>query len=80
MARTISLSLPEDLYEWLELQSKRRNKTIQQVIRESIEEIRALRHYKIVKILDMLEVLEEDLEEIIGYLEELVTQFKYDKR
>jgi len=66
MARTISLSLPEDLSEWLEEEAKRRNMKIQDVIREALQKYRTIVESKIDKLLEAY----EDITKAIQKLEE----------
>jgi len=80
MAKTISISLPEDLYIWLKNEAEKRDKTIQKIIREHLEEIRALKSYKIDNIFRYLEILLDRLEEIAEYLEGVDIQKEIEKK
>jgi len=52
MTKTISLSLPEDLAEWLEEEAKEKNMKVQDVIREKLRKCKTLEESKIDKLLD----------------------------
>jgi Arc/MetJ-type ribon-helix-helix transcriptional regulator len=70
MATTISLSLPEDLYKWLQEEAEKEGKRIQEVIRDALEEIRAIRRYKLDKVMNIIENLKEAVDNIQELLEE----------
>jgi len=70
MATTISLSLPDDLYKWLEEEAKREGKRIQEVIRSALEEIRAIRKYKLDRVMNVIENLKEAVDSMMEIIEE----------
>jgi len=64
MAKTISLSLPEDLAKWLEDRAKEKGVKIQEVIREAISVYKILVENKIDKLLGAYEDIVKALKKL----------------
>jgi len=68
MTKTISLSLPEDLAEWLEEKAKEKGMKMQDVVREILRKYKMLEENKIDKLLEAYDSVVEaikKLEEVI---------------
>jgi len=68
MAKTISLSLPEDLARWLEEKAKEKRVKIQDIIREALQKYRVIVENKIDKLLEAY----DDVAKAIQKLEEVL--------
>lgn len=57
MAISISMSLPDDLYTWLEKLAEQKGKTLQQVIRELLYEMKMWKEEKLDELFIRMELI-----------------------
>ena len=72
MAKTISLSIPDDLLDWLSDIAIKEGKKIQEVIREVLYEYRTLKKYKVDKLVSAVDSM-------VGAFEKLSDLVKREK-